>query len=705
MSPSTLTRLLRLLAAIPFVTAVLSAQTRYVNGQTGTDGPGFGATAAQPFRTIGYALASLTPSWGTVYVYIAGDQAYGPGTNGETLPLTLPSTVTLRGEPGPTGQRPTLDLPAGATAFALTAAMSSTGGALQDLVVQGGATGLQCGANAGVSHRVTIERCDFLNQTAAAVSVMSNGGTEDLTLRDCNLRGTPGVAGAGIKYRGPSAWLLLERCRFTGGEGLQLAGRFNGGVPGDFGGLSHFTARGCIWEQTGISSQDDGDYSAMSPRLYTIDDCRFADSGIQVQRTGPGPGNQNALTVTVTATSFVRGGSINFSSGGWGGDATACTISNCAFDSSGVLRCVCGSLLSSSFSFGIYNTVARDFQTAVHVQTSQEAHQVLLEIHGCRMLNGVCAVEYDALSSMSASMRIGNSIFAQCTGDAIRCETNFGAFLWTLCHIGNVTIADCNRGIVMVMRAHSHELSNIAVSGNGTDFVPPPSPQYWPPGTSNAPDLTNCLTDGPPLPGTGNLAVANAGLIRPHYKLAATSPCIDATTFGVGGSDYEGDPRYMAGTPTSVPIADIGADEYAPYGSLRRYGFPGRSRAGVRPSIASNSTHARLGVPYDLRVDQANAPNQTAPSFAFLASGLRDLAYPTPFDLAALGIDGSFLWIDPQDIQTAIPVGANGSAALLFQLPYLPQLAGLAITHQWLVLLPGSLDLVTSDAMRVSFGL
>jgi hypothetical protein len=38
-------------------------------------------------------------------------------------------------------------------------------------------------------------------------------------------------------------------------------------------------------------------------------------------------------------------------------------------------------------------------------------------------------------------------------------------------------------------------------------------------------------------------------------------------------------------------------------------------------------------------------------------------------------------------------------------LPSLPQLAGLAITHQWLVLLPGSLDLVTSDAMRVSFGL
>jgi hypothetical protein len=702
MSPSTLTRLLRLLAAIPFVTAVLSAQTRYVNGQTGTDGPGFGATAAQPFRTIGYALASLTTSWGTVY--IVGDQAYGPGTNGETLPLTLPSTVTLRGEPGPTGQRPTLDLPTGATAFALAAAMSSTGGALQDLVVQGGATGLQCGANAGVNHRVTIERCDFLNQSAAAVSVMSNGGTEDLTLRDCTLRGTPCVAGAGIKYHGPSAWLLLERCRFTGGEGLRLAGRFNGGVLGDFGGLSHFTARGCIWEQNGISSQDDGYYSAMSPRLYTIDGCRFADSGIQVQRTGPGM-SYNALTVTVTATAFVRG-LINISSGGWGGDTTACTISNCAFDSSDVLRCVCDSMLSSSFSFGIYNTVARGFQTAVHVQTSQEAHQVLLEIHGCRMMNGVCAVEYDALSSMSASMRIGNSIFAQCTGDAIRFETNFGVFLWTLCQIGNVTIADCNRGIVMVMRANSHELSNIAFSGNGTDFVPPPSPQYWPPETFNAPDLTNCLTDGPPLPGTGNLAVANTGLIRPQYKLAATSPCIDATTYtGIGGSDYEGDPRFMAGTPTSVPAMDIGADEYAPYGSLRRYGFPGRSRAGVRPSIASNSTHARLGVPYDLRVDQANAPNQTAPSFAFLASGLRDLAYPTPFDLAALGIDGSFLWIDPQDIQTAIPVGANGSAALLFQLPYLPQLAGLAITHQWLVLLPGSLDLVTSDAMRVSLGL
>lgn len=110
-------------------------------------------------------------------------------------------------------------------------------------------------------------------------------------------------------------------------------------------------------------------------------------------------------------------------------------------------------------------------------------------------------------------------------------------------------------------------------------------------------------------------------------------------------------------------------------------------------------------MPYDLRVDKANAPSQTAPAFAFLASGLRDLAYPPPVDLAAFGIDGSSLWIDRQDIQTAIPVGANGSAALLFQLPYLPQLAGLAITHQWLVLLPGSLDLVTSDAMRVSFGL
>jgi hypothetical protein len=169
--------------------------------------------------------------------------------------------------------------------------------------------------------------------------------------------------------------------------------------------------------------------------------------------------------------------------------------------------------------------------------------------------------------------------------------------------------------------------------------------------------------------------------------------------------DYEGDPRVLAGTATGLPLPDIGADEYAPYGGLRTYGLPGRSASGVRPLIATNSTTARLGLPYDVRVDQANAPNQTGASFAFLASGLRDLAHPLPFDLGVYNLPGSYLWMDPQEVAGPFLVGSNGSVGTTFQLPYLPQLAGLPIAHQWLVALPTGGGLVTSAALRVSFGL
>ncbi len=680
-------RILLTLAVIALATGQLIGQTYYVDGQTGVDAPGNGTSPATPWRTIGYALAGVPVSATLKTIQIQGDQTYGAATNGESYPLVLPAQVALRGIPGASGQRPRLLIGTGRMGVVVPATVAANGTALDGLVLEGGAVGLTCGAASSTIQRVGMTSCDVLLQTQAAVRVQPGGGVEELTLRDCNLRGIANGIGGGIQYTNVSVSLQLERCNFRDGIGVEL----NGAMTSAGSGLHRFDAVQCTWHQTaGIQGLGDAGSYPNPPASWTFTECRFV--GGTAFRDQPFTGRRN---ITIDRCAFVDCQTAITCDGAMYSGSSFWTLDRCAFD--GCARAVaCNSTYHGYYAFTARDTVVRNFTTAFELSSSGEYGTVVLDLERCRVVDGVTAVRHYGMAE-NGTIRLASTIVARCSGIAIDYAGFHGPGAPALqrFEVVSSTIVDCHHAINVWSEAWTNTIQHVAFDGNATDVALPP-----------AVTCDTCLTDGPPLPGPGNIANTDAGLLRPQYKLLAGSPCIDAGgVMSMLALDYEGDPRVQSGSQLSTPALDIGADEYAPYGSLRPYGFPGRSRDGVQPSIATNSPSARLGVPYDVRVDHANAPNQTGTSFAFLASGLRDLANPLPFDLGAFGIQGSYLWMDPQDVDTPLTVGASGSVATSFQLPYIPQLAGLPIVHQWLVALPGGFGLVTSNALRVSFGL
>ena len=65
-------------------------KTFYVNGKTGKDLAGYGASAAKPWKTISFALSKITPPTqpqNSHVLKVAGGQTYGQATNGESFPL------------------------------------------------------------------------------------------------------------------------------------------------------------------------------------------------------------------------------------------------------------------------------------------------------------------------------------------------------------------------------------------------------------------------------------------------------------------------------------------------------------------------------------------------------------------------------------------------------------------------------------------
>lgn len=686
-------RILLTLAVLALATGRVIGQTYYVDGQTGVDAPGNGTSPATPWRTIGYALATAQQGAIAMHVRVRGDQAYGATTNGEQWPLSLPARCTIEGEPGAQGQKPTFVLPSGATGFTMpNSAPSATWHVtpVQGVEFQGGAVALRCGAGPGTTHVVTLRAVDFQAQSQAAVLVQPMGGTEQLTALDCTFKSPGNPASCAFQYTAESDSLTLERCRLTQIGSLMDLGSVSM-VPRC---LASLTVRWTTFDRTGGVGSLGGRFLATPPPLYLFEDCRFVSSGTFSDSVPGGIGLRRQTTIRRTAfvgCAFgVRCDGAMFE-GSSEFDFEACAFSNCGAVAEA------SSAYHGSYRIRFADCVATGFQTAFALFVGGDLSAIDLQIHRCRIRDGVHGIRQSGLTE-SGSIDVDSSTFTGLSGIAFQLQGFHGPGwpAYQRFRFVNLTVADCGIGFAIYSEAASNTFQCIAFDDNGVDATAPSAIQF-----------DNCVTDGPPLQGSNSFANTDPQLIRPQYKLAATSPCIDAGA-GVWGSsltDNEGDPRALAGTPTAIPRPDIGADEYAPYGSLRSYGFPGRSRNGVSPVIATNSPIAQLGQPYSIRVDQAHAMGQVGNSFAFLASGLRDVPDPLPFDLTAFGIEGSYLWCDPQDVASPIAVGASGTAVAIFQLPNIPQLAGLPVTHQWLVALPGSFGLVTSDALRVSFGL
>lgn len=671
----------------------LTGQTFYVDGQTGIDAPGNGASPATPWRTIGYALATAQQGAIAMHVRVRGDQSYGTATNGEQWPLALPARCTIEGEPGILGQKPTFVLPSGSTGFTMpnsapTATWHIT--PVQGVEFQGGAVALRCGAGPGATHFVTLRAVDFRAQSQTAVLVQPMGGAEQITALDCTFESPGNPGSCAFQYTDWSDSLTLERCRLTQISSLMDLGSVSL-VPRC---LAALTVRWTTFDRTGGVGSLGGRFLASPPPHYLFEDCRFVASGTFYEFVPGGMGLRRQTTIRRTA--FVGCPYVVHCNGAMFEGRSDFDFEDCAFSGCAAVA-TASSAYHGSYRLRFADCVATGFQTAFALFVGGDLSTVDLQIHRCRIRDGIHGISQWGLTE-SGSIDVDSSMFTGLSGTAFELQGFHGPGwpAYQRFRFVNLTVADCGVGFAIQSQAASNTFQCIAFDDNGTDATAPAAIQF-----------DNCVTDGPQLTGSNSIANTDPQLIRPQYKLAATSPCIDAgaAVWGSSPTDHEGDARALAGSLTAIPRPDIGADEYAQYGSLRRYGFPGRSRNGVSPTIATNSPVARLGTPYSIRVDNAQETGQAGTSFAFLASGLRDVPDPLPFDLAVFGVEGSYLWCDPQDVASAIAVGASGTAVATFQLPNIQQLAGLPVSHQWLVALPGSFGLVTSDALRVSFGL
>ena len=207
-------------------------------------------------------------------------------------------------------------------------------------------------------------------------------------------------------------------------------------------------------------------------------------------------------------------------------------------------------------------------------------------------------------------------------------------------------------------------------------------------------------------PGVGNLNLTDPLLVRPFYKLAPTSPCIDAgANSGQVTTDYEGDPRASVSVQGGQALPDIGADEYVYAGSARPYGVGGFGPFNIFPEISSPNASVRIGQP--LQVDLTGAIMPVFQVYAFtalLSLGFTESPGALPFDLAPLGMPGSYLWNDAAAFFAPATVDSSGAATITWTLPNSTPLVGTTFTHQWFAVMPNPWGIISSDGLRVTVG-
>ncbi len=259
-----------------------------------------------------------------------------------------------------------------------------------------------------------------------------------------------------------------------------------------------------------------------------------------------------------------------------------------------------------------------------------------------------------------------------------------------------VTFADNGYGVLTVFEGNTATLDHCVFAGNATDV-------------SGTPGITWSCFQATAYPGIGNLARTDPLLVRPFYKLAPQSPCIDrgSLTVSLPPTDYEGDPRASASRQGGGLLPDLGADEYVGSGSARRYGTPGFGRFNLFPAIGSPNARVVRGGTLTIALSGAILPVHGIPaSDAFLTLGARDDAGALPFDLAVFGAPGSLLWNDVQSVVGFVPVDGSGAASVTLPLPDTDLLVGRTFVWQWFANLPAANPLapVASDGLRVTIG-
>ncbi len=698
----------------------------YVNGATGIDTPTAGipvptplgwtpniAPVPQGWRTIQYAItqvqawmAANSPTVPTAKLFIQGGQNYSAATNGEAFPIVVAPSILFEGTFIGQGFTafPNLVPPAGVAAFSMPGNQNFSDRATVSGVrfsnslcryirFTGGSVGIAMGANSSFRHNPRIEDCDFVEQTVAGIRVDTTSGLNDPKIYRNTFRGC--ARGVDMVARGvnPVLFADIEECSFestasvVGGTGIYLLDQSTAtaGSTSRVAGLYRSNNFNRI--QAGIYIESTTGAKVRNPEILRS---RFATFSHAVELKMAGCDGQD-----LSVTDCVMNG------GGSGVRITGAALlgaHNWRIDSNTFYRCNNGLDVSVSGGGSVNLTTQR--QSAIECRTwgySVQANnagaspmafsmtsvqdRLLKNLNGVKWF-GSAAGNVAMRSSIVAGSRIFKGVQANAPSMAIALD--------------GLTIADNFNGLDAAAYAPGSSFQHLIFDGNTIEVTP----------ASTSPFTYSCFQSST-FPGVGNLNTTGAQLARPWYKLAATSPCIDAgnTAASAFGSDYEGDARAKSRLTGFPGTRDIGADEWVVHGSTNPYGNVGFEVFNVFPRISSSSTQILSPSTSPLLVHLAGAiqPVFGTPGVgAVLFLGLDEVTNTLPFDLEPLGWPGSYVQVEPFADSGFLSVASNGTATAM--LPIAPGLAGITVTAQWFVLMPQPYDVVTSDALRITVG-
>jgi hypothetical protein len=700
---------IRFLLMLLLAAVVVPAQGEfYVNGLTGLDAPSHGGSPQTPWKTIGHALANIPPqsSEHSAILYVEGNQVYSTTTNGEVFPLRPAFNVWIEGTFLYHGNMPVIAPPANGTAFefAPAAFFFRNSVTFRYLVVEGGRYGMQMGSSPGFRHRPRVQDCTFRHQTVAAISLRPNAtGGDDPRFFQNLFHNVPIGIEAVADGRNSRVAPDIDECVFRDcGIGVTVAATFGPSMTQAAVALG--TVRSCQFErcQTGAliaNTSSSGNFDVMlhhnrmvgcqiglrslsEPLVMqgslpidrlSIEDSVFLDcnSGMSIER--PRSWDRTRRTELQIARTTARhcGTGLNMTSGVF--NLLVATVEDLWVD-----HCNTGwRLQETSDPSGSYVTARR-----------------------CRISD--CGIGIDSIldNTEGSWLRLQSSIIARCSTAAIRHNgfptNNFGLPARLL--LDGVTIADSAIALAATRQFSLLEIANSAFGNNGQDLHLAPNIQ---------PAIQHSCFQISGWPGQGNLNFTDPQLVRPFYKLASGSPCIDAGTSQSNSpaTDYEGDPRSAISVASGQAIPDIGADESIYSGSARPYGTPGFGTFNVYPRITTASPEVRIGQSMTVQMTGAIMPTfLVTANFGLLTMSFTELGQAQPFELAPYGFAGSYLWNDASFSFPLQPVDAQGNASLTQTIPNASILAGLTFTHQWIALMPSVYGIASSEGLRVTIG-
>ena len=679
-------------------TPALTAQNLgswFVDGQRGQDIATNGRTRATPWKTIAYAQTQIPPvdprtqsrNWQTLYVL--GDQTYSPSTNGETLPIVPVYNLFLEGT-DTSAVPPIIKIGTGGTGlrFSHQVGYSRNPSTIRRLIFDGGDYGIEIGGSPTQRHRPRVQDCLFRNQAKAGARIMAGAsGTDPRFFQNTFQNGAGGIEIDG----GAAAGLVvpdIEECFFhdLSGSAIHIENTNSGN-----GTLATLIRSSQFWNCRNAIDLMPLRATAGTTRVRLSRSTFHSTRNPALQCPGIFPAPPGSVDWTISENSFVQcNGALAFRHAS--GDNRITFHNNIVTSSRSSVSYIPVGSQSGSLTVNSRDNLVKDSNFGC-ILTAVGASALRLDatFDGDRFINNSALGLLVATDrNTTGTVKLDNLMCCGSPSIGLTVSNPAGSVSIDASHL---TIADNGTGIV---GGAGQRFDHCILANNQTDYRPGPSFSY-------------CCFQGSTAPGTGNLNRTDPVLMRPTYKLASTSPCIDAgaTNGTFAATDYEGDPRASIGRANGTRRTDIGADEYVYAGSVRTYGPIGFGEFNFFPEISSPQQTIAIGQTLQVDLKGAIFPVFNVPATAaVLGIGERDDWGMLPPELSMYGARGTLILSDLLAFTPMVPVSQQGTATLNLRIPVDSKLVGKTITLQWVALLRrlNPLGAVTSNGLRVTFG-